>query len=318
MQGTLIYLKSLQQTYLPEHPPLIPIRTHVKYTLIFTLILILPILIAGTHIAFADQSQPIVRSQAAQLDVGDYLIVQSDHYSIQQIVVQGNLSEANMTQQSHYPTNNFEITSSTPGYYQITVILNQATNYNVNVFVKSSQPSTTDNSTTYYMSGGQLELDLVANFNPRPDNPATPVSSLTPFDSFTGWVGNFSQAFPDWVKLLYLFLGVQFFAVGGLWISRETKRKEGTGQRLDRGDRAYLWFDVAYKFLLASFIVIVAIMGGELVLLFVLRVMFLVSIDLLSLWDLFVVGFAAGAVIITYIVRFGLEKGFDLKPIGDD
>jgi hypothetical protein len=223
-----------------------------------------------------------------------------------------------MTQQTQYPTNNFQITASAPSYFQITVILNQPTSYNVNVFVKSSQPLTTDNSTTYYMSGGQLELDLVANFNPRPDNPVSPVSSISPFDSFTGWVGNFSQAFPGWVKLLYLFLGVQFFGVGGVWIRRETKRKEGTAQRLDRGDRAYLWFDVAYKFLLASFVAIVAIMGGELVLLFVLRFMFLVSIDLLSLWDLFVVGFAAGAVIIMYTIRFGLEKGLDLKPIGDE
>jgi hypothetical protein len=59
-------------------------------------------------------------------------------------------------------------------------------------------------------------------------------------------------------------------------------------------------------------------MGGELILLFVLRFMFLASFSLLSLWDLFVVGFAAGAVIIMYIIRFSLEKGFDLKPMGDE
>ncbi|HUK49744.1 MAG TPA: hypothetical protein VLV18_01815 [Terriglobales bacterium] len=295
-----------------------PNSRHSKHTLIVMLILILPILIAGAHLAHADQNQPIIRSQAAQLDVGDYLVVQSDHFSIQQVVVQGNLSVANMTQHTQYPTNNFQITAGAPGYYQITILLNQATSYNVNVFVKTSLPGTTDNSTTYYMSGGQLELDLVANFNPRPSLQAAPISPISPFDSFTGWVGSFSQAFPGWVKLLYLILGIQFFTVGGLWIRRETKRKESTAQRLDRGDRAYLWFDVAYKFLLTSFIAIVAIMGGELVLLFVLRFMFLVSIDLLSLWDLFVVGFAAGAVIITYMIRFALERGFDLKPVGDE
>ena len=104
-------------------------------------------------------------------------------------------------------------------------------------------------------------------------------------------MNSFGQAFPVWVKILYLLLGVQFFAVGGLWIRRESEKKERTAQHLDTGDKIYLWLDVAYKFLLTSFFAIVAIMGGELILLFVLRFMFLASFSLLSLWDLFVVGF---------------------------
>jgi hypothetical protein len=59
-------------------------------------------------------------------------------------------------------------------------------------------------------------------------------------------------------------------------------------------------------------------MGGEAVVLFVLRFMFLVSLNLLSLWDLFVVGFAAGVVVIAYLIRFTLEKAFDLKPMEND
>jgi hypothetical protein len=46
--------------------------------------------------------------------------------------------------------------------------------------------------------------------------------------------------------------------------------------------------------------------------------MFLASPNLLSLWDLFVVGFAAGAVLIAYLVRFTFEKAFDLRPMEDD
>lgn len=130
-----------------------------------------------------------------------------------------------------------------------------------------------------------------------------------------GW--EFSEAFPLWVKLLYLGMGIQFFTVGGLWIRRETSRKESTAQRVDRGDQAYMWVDVAYKFLLASFGAIVAVMGGELLILFVLRFMFLASFDLLSLWDLFVIGFALGAIIIVYFIRFTLEKAFDMKPVED-
>jgi hypothetical protein len=238
--------------------------------------------------------------------------------SIQQVFIDGNLSVANITQPPQYPTNNFEITASTPGLYQIRVIFDQATSYNVNVFVRSSQPSIAGNSTSYYMSGGSLELDLTANFNPNPDTSIASVPSISPWDSFTGWMNSFGQAFPVWVKILYLLFGVQFFAVGGLWIRRESKRKERTAQRLDLGDKAYLWLDVTYKFLLTSFVAIVAIMCGELILLFVLRFMFLATFNLLSLWDLFVVGFAAGAVIIIYIVRFSLEKGLDLKPMGDE
>jgi len=286
----------------------------LQWTLLLTLILIIPMVIEGVHQVHADQ--PLVRSQTAQLFTGDTLVVQSDHMSIQQVFIDGNLSVANFTQ-TKYPTNNFQITASTPNLYEIRIIFDQPTSYNVNVFIRSSQPSL-DNTTSYYMSSGSLELDLNVNFNPNDNTATANASSVTPWDAFTGWMNNFGEAFPVWVKLLYLFFGLQFFAVGGLWIRREIKKKEQTAQRLDHGDKAYLWLDIAYKFLLTSFVAIVAIMGGELILLFVLRFMFLASFNLLSLWDLFVVGFAAGAVIIMYIIRFSLEKGFDLKPMGDE
>lgn len=140
----------------------------------------------------------------------------------------------------------------------------------------------------------------------------------SPWQGFVSWLGSFGKAFPTWVKIVYLAFGVQFFAVGGLWIRRETPRKETGAQHLDVGDKAFLWVDITYKFLLAAFLTIVAIMGGEAVVLFVLRFMFLVSLNLLSLWDLFVVGFAAGVVVIAYLIRFTLEKAFDLKPMEND
>ena len=52
--------------------------------------------------------------------------------------------------------------------------------------------------------------------------------------------------------------------------------------------------------------------------LFILRFMFLASLNLLSLWDLFVVGFAGSVAVIAYLFRFTLEKIFDLKPIEDE
>jgi len=217
-----------------------------------------------------------------------------------------------------YPTDYFQLNSSTPGTYQLQVIFNQPSDYNINLFVRQNGTDAIDNSTAFYVSGGSFELDVIAYFNPNSTQSALELSSTTPWDGFTDWIGSFGQAFPLWVKALYMLLGVQFLLVGGLWIRRESARKEAATQPIDVWEKAYLWLDVAYKFLLASFVAIVAIMGGELILLFILRFMFLVSLNLLSLWDLFVIGFAAGAVIIAYVIRFTLGKAFDLKPLEDE
>jgi hypothetical protein len=203
--------------------------------------------------------------------------------------------------------------------YQLRVLFDHPSDYSINLDVRQGGTNAVENSTSYYVSGGSFELDVTAYFVANaPDAAGAPLSSLSPWDNFANWMGSFGQAFPVWVKVLYLLLGFQFLAVGGLWIRRASGRKEAATQRLDAGNKAYLWVDVAYKFLLTSFVAIVAIMGGELILLFVLRFMFLVSLSLLSLWDLFVIGFALGAVMIVYMLRFILEKAFDLKPLEDE
>ncbi|MGP8068432.1 MAG: hypothetical protein ACLP5V_00940 [Candidatus Bathyarchaeia archaeon] len=285
----------------------------LRPALYLLLVIILPLLMAGIQATTADQS--LVRTESVQLNVGDSLVIRSDHLAIQQVFVEGNLSAAQLTKPNQYPANNFEIQALTSGTYEVKAIFSQATDYNVYLLVEDGGTTTVQNSTSYYISGGTFELDVSAYFNPRPVDISATVPSISPWASFVDWVGSFGQAFPSWVKALYLILGVQFLAVGGLWIRREAASREGTRQRLDSGEKAYLWLDIVYKFLLASFVAIVAIMGGELILLFVLRFMFLVSLDLLSLWDLFVVGFAAGAIIIVYLIRFTLEKAFDLKPV---
>lgn len=266
--------------------------------------------------AFADQ--PVTRTQVIQLNVGESLVVQSDRTSIQRVVLEGNLSAANLIKPAQYPATDFELRALNPGSYGLRVIFDYPNDYKVNLFVRDSAANIVKNSSMYYLSGGAFELDVNATFNPRPEKSAIVTPSVSPWDSFVNWMGKFGEAFPLWVKLLYLVLGIQFFSVGGLWIRRNTATKDATTQRLDAGDRAYLWLDVAYKFFLVSFVAIVAIMGGELLILFVLRFMFLASLDLLTLWDLFVVGFAAGAVIMVYLIRFTLEKAFDLKPVEDE
>jgi hypothetical protein len=263
--------------------------------------------------------QPVTRSQDVEVTVGDSLIVTSNHTSIQRILVEGNLSDAILKKPSQYPAQSFSFSSRNPASYQLEFLFNYSNDYVVNLFVQTSNSSTyVSNNSTYYISSGPFELDLKIVFTQRPYISNVIAATASPWQNFVTWLDKFGQAFPMWVKLVYFVFGFQFFAVGGLWIKRETTKKEAGSQRLDAGDKAFLWVDVAYKFLLASFLAILAIMGGEVAFLFVLRFMFLASLNLLSLWDLFVIGFAAGIVIIAYLIRFTLEKVFDLRPMEDD
>ena len=289
---------------------------HAFFSPLIVLTLALVLILAGPQLAKADQTP--IRSETIQLNVGDSLVLQSNRLSIQQIFIEGNLSAAIVEKPTRYPTDYLQLNSTVPSLYQLQVIFNQASDYNVDIFIRQNGTNAIENSTAFYVSGGSFELDLNAYFNPNPTKAVLQIPSTTAWDGFANWVSSFGQAFPLWVKAIYLILGMQFLIVGGLWIRRESAKKEAATQQMDVWDKAYLWFDVAYKFVLASFVAIVAIMGGELILLFVLRFMFLASISLLSLWDLFVVGFAAGAVVITYLIRLTLGKAFDLKPLEDD
>jgi len=271
---------------------------------IFTLTIFSPIL----PIAFA---QPITWNREIIVTVGNLLVIKSDQRSIQQVFLQGNLTVANYTKSAQYPSDAFTITAFNPGIYNLRILFDLQTNYKVNLYISRAY----FNDTTYYLSGGPSELDLKVTFIPAPP----PVlSNSSPESGIRNWINKFGQAFPLWVKLLYLTFGLQFFAVGGLWIRRETARRESTPHGLDAGEKAFLWLDIVYKFLLTSLVVLVTVMGGEFVILFLLRFMFLINLNFLSLWDIFVVGFAFGLVAIFYIIRFTLERLFDLKPLEDE
>jgi hypothetical protein len=273
-------------------------------------------LLSCTQYATAEQS--IVRSQDVQVSVNDLLMITSNRTSIQRVLVQGNLSFATFNAPAKYPADSFAISASHPSSYALKFLFDYPSDYAVRLSTQGSNSTALSGNSTYYVSGGSFELDVNLVFNQRPNAQSEMVSTASPGESFVGWLQKFGQAFPSWVKLVYLIFGVQFFTVGGLWIKRETAKKEVAAQHFDVGDKAFLWVDVTYKFLLASFLAIIAVMGGEIFFLFVLRFMFLVSFNLLSLWDLFVICFAAGAVIIAYLARFTLERAFDFKPIEDE
>jgi len=289
-------------------------------------------LVPAVKPVFADQ-QSIANVQGIELFVGDSVVVKSDQLSIERVFLQGNLSAASYGP-AQYPADQFDFTSVSPGSFILKLFFNYSYGYKVDVKTANQTTTTnlpgrilpgvspltqltqTTNSTTYYFSGGPSELDVDAIFVPRPGNPDGVYAS--PDVGFVGWSGSFGEAFPFWVKLLYLVLGVQFFVVGGLWLKRETEKRQLSPRRFDFGDKVYLWVDIAYKFLLVSFAALCLIMGGEVLAVFILRYMFLITVTPISLWNLFSLGFALGAAVIAYLIRAGFERGFDLKPMDDE
>ena len=303
-----------------------------RQTLILLLAFSMILLVSAANNVFADQ-QTLTNVQGIALFVGGTIIVKSDQLSIDRVFVQGNLSAADYTP-TQYPTSEFTFTCTSPGSFLLKLFFNYTTGYSVDVLTSNQTASTNLsnhalpgvnpfvqeieplNSTTYYLSGGPSELDVDALFQPNQASANTAYASAP--ISFSGWSGSFGDAFPLWVKILYLVLGVQFFLVGGAWIRRETEKRRSSSRMFDVGDKIYLWVDIAFRFLLVSFVALLAIMGGEVLIILVLRYMFLITITPFSLWNLFSLGFAFGAVAIAYLVRVGLERGFDLKPVEDE
>lgn len=260
------------------------------------------------------QSNSIERSESIALDTGNWFSVSSNRESLHLVEIEGNLSAARFPSPVHYPTDSFSFTTDTQGRYSIRLTFNDSSEYKVTIAVIESD-GVRQEKASYYLSSGQLLIIVELDFK-TPD-PVTPTESLSVWESFQDWTTRFGDAFPLWVKLLYVLLGVQFVAVGHKWIRFENcARQEGSlPSRFDRGNLLYLWSEIVSKFLLTAFLVIAAAMGGQFILLSVLKFMFLAQVNMLNLWDLFVLGFAAGIAAIAYTFRLVLEKSFDLKPL---
>jgi len=263
------------------------------------------------------ETNSVERSESVVLHTGEWLSVSSNRDSLQLVEIRGNLSATNFSSSSRYPTNSFNLTSNAEGHYSIGLTCSYPSEYELTISVLASSGAKQE-EVSYYVSSGQLLLTIDLDFK-APD-PVTPIASSSPWDSFVGWTTRFGDAFPLWVKLLYLLLGVQFAAVGYKWIRFErcAREDDSAASRLDRGNLVYLWTEIFWKFLLTAFLAIAAAMGGQLILVSVLRFMFLAQVNMLSLWDLFVLGFAAGIAAIAYAFRLCLEKSLDLKPLLQD
>ena len=195
--------------------------------------------------------------------------------------------------------------------------LSYPSSYTTRVIINDPSADSSTEYTSYYVSGGDLNLTILASFQP---SPSTGMGAPVTWSSLYGWFFQFGNAFPLWIKILYSILGAQFAFVGYRWIRFEDERRrlEGHLPPFDRGNKVYLWIDVVFRILLAGFIISLAIMIGEVLVIAVAEYLFFVNLNLFSLVDFFSLFFVAALGTIIYLAREGLDKFFDLKPIMED
>ncbi len=250
------------------------------------------------------------------LYAGNRLIISSTHQAIKSVIVRGNLTAATVSNVS-YPARNFTLTTNSTQLYTLNIWLSYPSTYTTAIMINDPRAGSNSLYTSYYVSAGDLNLTIFAAFQAAPSNgEGVPLS----WSSFFGWFSQFGNAFPIWIKILYTILGAQFAFVGYRWIrfEDEKRRIEGHLPPLDRGNRVYLWIDVAFRTLLAGFIISLALMLGETVIITVAQYLFFVTLNLFPLVDLFSLFFVAVLGLTIYLAREGLDKFLDLKPMMED
>ena len=275
--------------------------------------LALVVLATVTTSAYAAAPSP---QENVNLYTGNKLIISSTQQAIKSVVVRGNLTAAIVSNRT-YPAKNFTLTTNSTQIYTLNIWLSYPSTYTTAIIISDSVAGSNSQYTSYYVSAGDLNLTIFAEFQAAPNNGGgVPLS----WSSFLGWFGQFGNAFPVWIKILYTILGAQFAFVGYRWIKFEDdkRRVEGHLPPLDRGNRIYLWIDVVFRTLLAGFIISLGLMLGETVIITVAQYLFFVTLDLFPLVDLFSLFFVAVLGLIIYLAREGLDKFLDLKPMMED
>ncbi len=254
--------------------------------------------------------------ESVSLYTGNKLILSSTQQAIKSVIVRGNLTAATVSN-VNYPAKNFTLTTNSTQLYTLNIWLSYPSTYTTAIVINDPIAGSNSQYTSYYVSAGDLNLTIFADFQLAPSNGGgVPLS----WSSFFGWFSQFGNAFPLWIKILYTILGAQFAFVGYRWIKFEDEKRriEGHLPPLDRGNRIYLWIDVAFRTLLAGFIVSLALMLGETVIITVAQYLFFVTLNLFNLVDLFSLFFVAVLGLIIYLAREGLDKFLDLKPMVED
>jgi hypothetical protein len=278
------------------------------------------ILLTLAVIGFLLVTNPVSATTSPQetvnLYTGSRLIVSSNQVAIKSVTVRGNLSAASITNVA-YPAKNFTLAANTTQLYTLNVWLSYPSPYKTAIIIGDPSSGTSSHFTDYYASGGDLNLTIYTSFQTPP---STGTGAPIGWSSFFGWFSQFGNAFPLWIKILYSILGAQFAFVGYRWIKfeDEKRRVEGHLPPLDRGNKTYLWTDIVFRTLLAGFVISLALMVGEILVISVAQYLFLVNLNLFSLVDFFSLFFVAALGTLLYLAREGLDRFFDLKPMMED
>ena len=254
------------------------------------------------------------------LQVDDKLRVSSDKPSIQRLKISGNLTAANYTSPTENGVRIFDFSSTQPNQYVIELVFFYTEGYSIFIQVFEYATGRVTNYPSYFVSQGNFTVVLQLNIEKQPPVGATRIEMGSLLRGVISWATEFGNSFPTWVKILYVILGIQFLLVGHTWMSYENYRRKSESSLpvFDRGNKLYLWTNILCKFQLIVFIVTAILMVGQVFLVYLLRYMFLITLNLVSLWDLFVLGFMAGMTVIAYVSRMILERYFDLKPIEEE
>jgi hypothetical protein len=271
---------------------------------------------AITLMVIPTHSSTMNPQENVNLYTGNKLIIDSNQPAIKSVVVRGNLSAATLSN-NPYPAKNFTLTTNSTQLYTINLLLSYQAPYTSEVVIRDPISKSSTQYTSYFVSGGDLNLTVFASFQASPSTgPSAPLG----WSSFYDWVSQFGGAFPFWIKILYGVLGAQFAFVGYRWIKFEDERRriEGHLPPLDRGNKIYLWTEVAFRTLIAGFAISLAIMIGEVLVLLIAQYLFFVNLTLVSLVDFFSIFFVAALGTIVYLAREGLDRILDLKPMMED
>jgi len=141
------------------------------------------VLILFSVVAASILARPVLATMNAQasvsLNADNILVIRSDQRSIQNVIIEGNLTTA-IYSRGPYPANNFTITTDPTQQYaktnELQYILNMTLSDGLSsysVFVETRDPPSNSISqvTSYYVSSGELDLAITAVFQPSPTGP---------------------------------------------------------------------------------------------------------------------------------------------------
>lgn len=281
-----------------------------------TCILLVLVAIAGASLLAGPGSATLSPQASVSLDTKSVLVVRSDQVSIKTVTIQGNLTAATISTNA-YPAKNFTITANSTQQYVLNLWFSYSSPYTAYLETQTSNSKSFTQVTSYYVSGGDLNLTISAEFQP---GTGPGVGSPLGFNSFYDWLSQFGNAFPLWIKILYLVLSIQFAFVGQRWIRFEDDRRRLDGHLppLDRGNKMYMWTDIAFRCLITGFAITLAIMVGELLVILIAQYLLFVNLSLLSLLDFFSLFFVVVLACLVYLAKEGLDRFLDLKPLMED